>query len=389
MVIHAYQFDSYPLHHAIIRNDTCALWNDFGSESKPPVVTGHTEPLWHSIASHCCCKHAKCYENNTYFLQNALARWWLMGALLSDALVSVLCSLYYRERGRNNGVSSPSAAVKTETCQRRITSKHTVTRSGACRLLCTLLIGCFLVSVPDMLLQPPVVWAPQRTRKRNGKKRSSVTTEMSFFLCNLPAREICTYQTIRDENCLWRSCAKTVGCRWYTLKRKTLNYALVQHKSAPETLEAIAALKRRNAWGNALALKLISEYISRPIVVWTKGGIVWFGNTLTSGKLPLFLALSRCHYETIHPRLGVKIIKASDPHACSGIEGTNFLPEPENSFNTTASRAPKIPYSSSGKREIKKWMNNIQFMQGMRRPKLRTYANGADSFSCRCKSDWQ
>ena len=148
MVIHEYQFDSYRLPHTIIRNDTCALWNDFGSECNPPVVTGHTEPLWHSIASCCCCKHAKCNERNTNIMQSALARWWLMGAFLSDALVSVLCSLYYRKRGRNNGVSSPSGAVKTETCQRRITSKHTVTRNGACRLLCTLLVGGFLVVCP-------------------------------------------------------------------------------------------------------------------------------------------------------------------------------------------------------------------------------------------------
>lgn len=177
-----------------------------------------------------------------------------------------------------------------------------------------------------------------------------------------------------------------------------MKYALTQHKSEPETLKAIAALKKRNAWGNALALKLISEYVSRPIVVWTQGGIAWFGNTLTSGKLPLFLALSRCHYETIHPSLGVKIIKATDPHACSGIEGINFLLGPENSFNTTASRAPKTPYSSSEKREIKKWINNIQHQDPITQwkpvharnekllPKLRTYADGDDSFSSRCKS---
>ena len=121
-----------------------------------------------------------------------------------------------------------------------------------------------------------------------------------------PFRHIAWARVKGDGNCLWRSVSQLISVPWEEIKRATLqNPSALRGAwtgyfkvSEPEYDALAASLLPKDAWGNELALALLSAHLQTPLVIVTPG-VIWTVSVGHSTAKPLFLRLKDKHYDPI------------------------------------------------------------------------------------------
>ena len=102
--------------------------------------------------------------------------------------------------------------------------------------------------------------------------------------------------TVGDGNCLWGAIAPSLGCRWFSLKRRTLAHLRMSDDlSDDQHTKAIHALNKKNAWGNEVALQGIANLTGRDVFVWHCQHVIQFKPLTYSNSLPITVALQQSH----------------------------------------------------------------------------------------------
>ena len=181
-------------------------------------------------------------------------------------------------------------------------------RCGFCRLgvlLCSRIGLCILLlqSSCAWILPHPVAIAPNISgpQIKFRKKMLSKDPFLHHFGVQTKAwlpsgpLNVLFQRNVGDGNCLWRAAAFYTKYKWYSLKRKTLQYMKFHCKGDYDTLQEITKLGKKNAWGNYLALCGIASCLNTTVHIASEDA--WIVIEPAHVKYsPIFLSLHREHY---------------------------------------------------------------------------------------------
>ena len=153
---------------------------------------------------------------------------------------------------------------------------------------------------------------PNRCSKLRKPRRE---LQQPFFLRSFdPTKAIHTWKTIGDGNCYWRAIAKTLPCKWYSLKRKVLRSVISDPYTSARDRLAAKILAKPKQWGNADAIRFTAKYLQRTIFVAHNGGVGVFTSE-QNGLPPIFVALTNHHFETVPAHEGLRYLATCDPQS--------------------------------------------------------------------------
>ena len=147
-------------------------------------------------------------------------------------------------------------------------------------------------------------------RARTAQTPASKDTLIWAHASSLPFKCVTWGRVKGDGNCLWRSVAQLTNADWAATKKAALALAPTLsatwcqyfHVSAAEYEGLVAAMQPEFAWGNELALALLSAYFHRAVIVVTPG-VVWKVVVGVAEQPPLIIRLQNRHYDPIQQKI--------------------------------------------------------------------------------------
>ena len=189
-----------------------------------------------------------------------------------------------------------------------------------CRRVCQFCV--VVTTLRQGMFHPGVDWHDLAQAPEYNDQLEEVTHSTAlFYKCRKPESPVFTFRTIGDGNCLWRAASHSLRCTWFSLKRKVLRQALSRKD---ERHSLVKQLAKPNAWGNALAIQLIAEYLNTSVYVWHMGGIGAFHPPTPNDSQPIFLALAEQHFEAIPKWIGYKLLKSCDAESPTPLDAISF-----------------------------------------------------------------
>ena len=81
---------------------------------------------------------------------------------------------------------------------------------------------------------------------------------------------------------------------------------------APEHVERVRAMKKKNAWADKVAVHVTANYLSRSVVVFSQARILFVAPDRSTSKQPIFISHEKTAFQLCTCKLGASSFAAAN-----------------------------------------------------------------------------
>ena len=78
---------------------------------------------------------------------------------------------------------------------------------------------------------------------------------------------------------------------------------------APEHVERVQAMKKKNAWADKVAVHVTANYLNRSAVVFSEARILFVAPDRSTSKQPIFISHEKQHFSFVHASWGLQVLQ--------------------------------------------------------------------------------